>query len=111
MGVVICMVMAGNETTAKHLANAWWWAWRNPDERKKPFADTDRVGEWVEETLRYDTSTQMLARTATADVEVAGGRIPARGRVLLLVGSANPDPPVFPDPHRLDPDRHTAQLA
>jgi len=112
MGFLFLMVVAGNETTAKLLANAWWWAWHNPDERKKPFADAERVGDWVEETLRYDTSTQMLARTATADVEIACGRIPAGGRVLRLVGSANRDPGAFPDPDpdRYDLDRDTGNL-
>ena len=29
----------GNETTTKLLANAWYWAWRFPDQRAKAFAD------------------------------------------------------------------------
>ena len=63
------MVVAGNETTTKLLGNAWYWAWRNPDERAKPFADPGRrAGDWVEETLRYDTSSQMLARITTTDL-------------------------------------------
>lgn len=33
------------------------------------------IERWVEETLRFDTSTQMLARIAVNDVEVAGGCI------------------------------------
>ena len=39
MGFLFLMVVAGNETTTKLLGNAWYWAWRNPDERAKPFAD------------------------------------------------------------------------
>jgi cytochrome P450 len=104
------MVVAGNETTAKLLANAWYWAWRNPEQRARPFADPGRIGAWIEETLRYDPSSQMLARTATTDIDLHGGRIPAGGRVLLLVGSANRDPRVFPDPDRYDLDRDTADL-
>ncbi len=105
------MVVAGNETTTKLLANAWYWGWRNPDERAKPFADPGRIGDWVEETLRYDTSSQVLARTATEDIEVAGGVIPDGGRVLLLVGSANRDAEVFPDGDRYDLDRDTTAMA
>jgi hypothetical protein len=104
------MVVAGNETTAKLLANAWYWAWRNPDQRARPFADPTHIEAWIEETLRYDPSSQMLARTATADVELHGGRIAAGGRVLLLVGSANRDPRVFVDPDRYDLGRDTADL-
>ena len=105
------MVVAGNETTTKLLANAWYWAWRNPDERAKPFADPARVPDWVEETLRYDASSQVLARHTTADVELHGRRLPAGARVLLLVGAANRDPRAFhPDPDRYDLDRDTSAL-
>src|SRR5207253_531931 len=111
IGFLFLMVVAGNETTAKLLANAWYWGWRNPDERSKPFADPGRIPDWVEETLRFDTSSQMLARTVTAGVELHGGRIPAGGRVLLLAGSANRDPRAFFDPDRYNLDREADALA
>jgi len=103
------MVIAGNETTTKLLGNAFYWAWRNPGERAKPFADPARIGQWVEETLRYDASTQLLARTATQSVEMHHGEIPAGGRVVLLIGSANRDPRVFDRPEVYDLDRPTPQ--
>ncbi|MEY2590979.1 MAG: hypothetical protein QOJ67_2963, partial [Acidimicrobiaceae bacterium] len=105
------MVVAGNETTTKLLGNSWYWAWRNPGERAKPFAEPGRIEAWVEETLRYDTSSQMLARITTEPVELHGETIPAGERVLLLVGSANRDHRVFPDPERYDLDRDTSAIA
>ena len=105
------MVVAGNETTTKLLAHAWYWAWANPDERAKVFADPARIPDWVEETLRYDTSSQMLARVTTTDVTLHGTTIPAGDRVLLLAGSANRDPRQFPDPDRFDLDRDTTGIA
>lgn len=105
------MVVAGNETTTKLLGNAWYWAWRNPDERAKPFGDPGRIVEWVEETLRYDTSSQMLARVTTRDLELRGTTIPAGDRVLLLVGSANRDEDVFASPQTYDIGRDTTQIA
>ncbi|MGD0880066.1 MAG: cytochrome P450 [Acidimicrobiales bacterium] len=104
------MVVAGNETTTKLLGNAWYWGWRNPDERAKPFADADRVSDWVEETLRYDTSSQMLLRVTRQPVELHGTTVPEGERVLLLVGSANRDGSVFADPDRYDLDRDTSRL-
>ena len=104
------MVVAGNETTAKLLANAWYWAWRNPDQRAAVFENPGRIGHWIEETLRYDPSSQMVARTAAVDIELHGIRIPAGGRVLLLIGSANRDEAVFPDADRYDLDRDTTEL-
>ncbi len=111
IGFLFLIVVAGNETTTKLLANAWYWAWCNPDERAKPFADAARIPDWIEETLRYDTSTQMLARTAVEDFELHGGCIPAGGRVVLLLGSANRDARVFPSPDCYDLDRDTSASA
>ncbi|MEU8340160.1 cytochrome P450 [Spirillospora sp. NPDC048832] len=104
------MVVAGNETTTKLLANALYWGSRNPAQAAKPLADPARVDDWVEETLRYDTSSQMLARKVAKDVELHGRRVPAGDRVLLLVGSANRDPRAFPDADAYDLDRDTSQL-
>lgn len=109
-GFLFLMVVAGNETTTKLLGHAWYWAWRNPDQRAKVWADHSAIPRWIEETLRYDNSTQVLARTATTDVRLHGGAIRRGDRVLLLVGSANRDERVFPDPDRYDIDRDTANL-
>jgi hypothetical protein len=104
------MVVAGNETTTKLLGNAWYWAWRHPDQGSKPFADQMRVTDWVEETLRFDTSTQMLVRVARSELGIGGSTIAEGDRVLLLVGSANRDETVFPHPDRYDLDRDTSRM-
>jgi cytochrome P450 len=103
------MVVAGNETTTKLLAHAWYWAWKNPDQRVKAFADESRIPDWVEETLRYDTSSQLLARVTTCDVELHGQVVPRGDRVVLLAGSANRDERAFADPDRFDLDRDREQ--
>ena len=104
------MVVAGNETTTKLLGNAWYWGWRHPDQVAVPFAEPARVPDWIEETLRFDTSSQMLLRVTRQPVELHGITIPEGDRVLLLVGSANRDGSVFPDPDRYDLDRDTTKL-
>ncbi len=105
IGFLFLLVVAGNETTTKLLGNAWYWAWRNPAQRAKPFFDPARVPDWIEETLRYDTSSQILARTAMRDVTLHDVTIPAGERVILLPGSANRDPRVFADADTYDLDR------
>lgn len=97
IGFLFLMVVAGNETTTKLLGNALYWAWRNPDELATAFADPALVPAWIEETLRYDTSSQIIVRTATTDLEYHGRTVPAGARVLLLIGSANRDEEAFPD--------------
>jgi len=104
------MVVAGNETTTKLLSNAWYWGWRYPEQRTAVLADAARVPDWVEETLRFDTSTQMLVRLTLDDVPLHGRVIGAGARVLLLIGSANRDGDVFPDPDRYDLGRDTSKL-
>ena len=97
VGFMVLMVVAGNETTTKLLANALYWGWRNPDELAKVLADPEVVPQWTEETLRYDNSTQMVLRRVAGDVTYGEQVIPEGHRVLLLVGSANRDENVFDD--------------
>ncbi|MFY9589138.1 MAG: cytochrome P450 [Actinomycetota bacterium] len=110
MSFLFLMVVAGNETTAKLLANAWYWGRRNPSELAKPFGDPSWIGAWIEETLRYDGSSQAIARTVTKDVELHGRTLAAGDRVALLIGSANRDPRAFADPDRYDLERDTSVM-
>jgi cytochrome P450 len=110
LGFLFLMIIAGNETTTKLLGNAVYWLWRNPDQRRLVEADPDLIPRWVEETLRYDGSTQALARTVTGDVELHGQRMRDGDRVVLLVGSANRDERVFAEPDRYDLLRDTSAM-
>ncbi|MEU6582634.1 cytochrome P450 [Nocardia sp. NPDC046763] len=105
LGFMFLMVVAGNETTTKLLGNALYWAGCNPGEYAKVAAHPELVADWVDETLRYDASSQILARTAAEDLEYYGRTIPRGSKVLLLVGSANRDAAVFHDPDRYDIER------
>jgi cytochrome P450 len=110
IGFLFLMGVAGNETTTKLLANAVYWGWRNPAELAKPLRDPARIGDWVSETLRYDASTQIIARTVAENFTAHGEVVPAGSRLLLLIGSANRDAAAFPDPDRYDLDRDTSAL-
>ena len=103
------LVVAGNETTTKLLGNALYWAWRNPGTAPQVWADPTLIRGWIEETLRYDNSSQMVARRAATDIDTPYGRIPEGDRVLLLIGSANRDGDVFADPDRYDIRRDTSK--
>ncbi|WP_310963514.1 cytochrome P450 [Nocardioides terrisoli] len=110
------MVVAGNETTTKLLGNALFHLGSRPDQVRDVFADptagtAGMVVPWVEETLRHDTSSQMLARHLRADVSLHGRVAPRGAKVLLLVGSANRDERVFTDPNRYDVRRDRDELS
>jgi len=98
MAFLFLMVVAGNETTTKLLGNAMYWGARNPHQLAEVFADHARVPLWVEETLRYDTSSQILAREVAASIEFHGTTLNAGDTLLLVPGSAHRDERVFDDP-------------
>ncbi len=104
------MITAGNETTTKLLGNGLFWLWQNPAQRALVEADPSLVPLWVEETLRFDNSTQALMRITTEEVALRGVTIPANQYVLLLVGSANRDPEVFENPDAYDIQRDTTAM-
>ena len=107
------LIIAGNETTTKLLGNALYWLTRFPDEKAKIVTDPGLIPDAVEEILRYEGSTQLMARTLTRDVEMHGERMEGGTRVLLLLGSANRDERVWDDPDRFDitRDKSTQHLS
>jgi cytochrome P450 len=98
LGFMFLMVIAGNETTTKLLANAAFWGHKNPDQLTPIYSDLERVPLWVEETLRYDTSSQILARVVAGDLNLYDTTIPEGDVLLLLPGSAHRDERVFENP-------------
>lgn len=98
LGFLFLMVIAGNETTTKLLANAAFWGHRNPDQITPIYDDESRIPLWVEETLRYDTSSQILARLVTGDLTLYDTKIPDGDVLLLLPGSAHRDERAFENP-------------
>ena len=106
------MVVAGNETTTKLLGNALFHLSAHPRQRAQVLTGDPEslVGSWIEETLRHDTSSQMLARYVATDVELHGSTVPAGAKLIVLLGSANRDERVFTAPARFDIHRDKAEL-
>jgi cytochrome P450 len=103
------MIIAGNETTTKLLANAVHWLQQHPAARKELSEDPALIPDWVEETLRFDNSTQLMARTVSEDFDYQGHALRRGQKLLLLIGSANRDERVFPNPDVFDIHRDTSQ--
>jgi cytochrome P450 len=108
LGFCFLLLIAGNETTTKLLGNAIHWLAAFPDQRERVLQAPALVPAAVEETLRYDTSTQALARELTRDVELHGVTLPAGRKGLLLFGSANRDERRWERPDTFDVDRNPA---
>ncbi len=105
------MVVAGNETTTKLLGNAVYHLTDHPDQRDEVFTDGEAlVDRWIEETLRHDTSTQLLARHLVEDLTLHGVTAPKDSKLLFCLGAANHDERVFTDPDSFDVHRDEAEL-
>jgi cytochrome P450 len=115
MAFLFLMVVAGNETTTKLLGNALYHLSAHPAQRDEVLGNPAEPGtlvvSWIEETLRHDTSSQMLARHVVQDVELHGVTIPGDSKALVLLGSANRDERVFTDPTIYDIHRDKAELS
>jgi len=59
----------------------------------------------LEEVMRWLSPVQSAVRHATTDVELGGVRIRAGDTVSCMLGGANRDPSVFPDPDSFNIDR------
>ena len=108
LGFCFLLLIAGNETTTKLLGNAIYWLDAFPDQRAQLLADPSLIPAALEETLRFDTSTQALARVLTRDVELHGTTLPEGHKGLLLFGSANRDERRWDEPDRFDIGRNPA---
>lgn len=105
VGFCFLLIIAGNETTTKLIGNMLLALQRFPAERAKLLADPARIPDAIEEILRFDGSTQVIARTLTTAVTRHDVTMPAGDKVLLLIGSANHDETVFDRPDVFDIDR------
>jgi cytochrome P450 len=88
---VLLLLVAGNETTTHLIGNATNALLSHPSQLAQVSADPSLVPSWIEETLRWDSPVQFVSRRTTADVEIAGQRLPANTHVVAILGSANRD--------------------
>ena len=101
----LLLLIGGNETTTNLIANAVDALLANPSQVKQFAAAPSRVKGVIEETLRFDSPVQYVARVATQEVELRGQTIPKGGEVVAFLGSANRDERHFADPDRFDHER------
>jgi cholest-4-en-3-one 26-monooxygenase len=101
----LSLAQAGFETTHTLIAQGAVLLDQMPDLRGRLAGDPDAIAPTVEEMLRYITPVNLMARTATEDVELHDQTIREGQYVCLWYVAANRDPAVFADPHRFDIDR------
>lgn len=103
------LLFAGHETTTTLVSNAVRMLLENPASYAAITADTSKISGAIDEVLRVSGSIFAWRRTAVVDAEIGGVAIPQGSNVLLLMGSANRDPAVFPEPDTFDIERSNAR--
>lgn len=105
VSIVHQLLVGGNETTTKLLAEMARLLAEHPDHWRRIQKDPSAIPAVVEESLRIASPAQAMWRMATRDVEIGGVLIPSGGRVVVSFASANRDEDHFDSPNSFNPDR------
>jgi cytochrome P450 len=105
ISTVMLLFGAGFETTTNLIGNGLLALLDHPDEMQRLRADPSLMKTAVEELLRWDSPVQVDGRTVLEAVDAHGIAVPAGENFVTLLGAANRDPRVFPDPDRFDVGR------
>lgn len=100
--VVRSLLTAGVDTTVHGLAAALYAFATHPQEWQRLRARPELARVAFDEAVRWQSPVQTFFRTATTDVDIAGTRIPAGGKILMFLGAANRDADRWPHPDRFD---------
>jgi cytochrome P450 len=100
---------AGQETTVRLLGSAFQLIAERPDLQQLLRSDPDRIPNFIEEVLRFESPIKGDFRLARVPTSLAGVDIPAGTTVMLLNGAANRDPRKFERPAEFDADRRNAR--
>ena len=98
LGMCLLLLVAGHETTTNLIGNGFYNLLKHKGKFKELQADRSIMHTSVEEMLRFESPVQRMGRVAKEDVMLSGTKIPKGSMVAGVIGSANRDPDVFPEP-------------
>jgi cytochrome P450 len=103
------LLVAGNESSLRLLADIAWQLDRRPGELAKVREDPERAETIAEESVRMASPSAAVFRRVTRDTTLGGVPLPEGAQIVVSLLSANRDEAVFTGPDRFDPDRPPAQ--
>jgi cytochrome P450 len=103
---LILLASAGNDTTKQATTHSMMALVQNPAQRDWLMEDFEnRIGQAVEEFVRYSSPVLQFARFVTEDTEINGQPVSAGDKVGLFYCSANRDEAVFDEPGQFNLQR------
>jgi cytochrome P450 len=102
------LLTAGHETTVNLIGNGLFALLRHPEQLATLVAEPALIAGAIEEFLRYDSPVQMTSRFAYETMVLGEHTVQPGDVVLCVLGAANRDANVFPEPTRLDVRRANA---
>ena len=108
-GLAAFLFGAGQDTTNRLLCNGFKVLATRPDLQEELRGNPKRIGDFLEEVLRFDGSVKSAGRMCQKTTVLGGVEIKAGTTILMSHMAANRDPRRFADPHRFDMDRPKAK--
>jgi cytochrome P450 len=102
---VTLLFAAGHETTVNLIGNGIWSLLDNSSQWAAIRDDPALIPNAIEEILRFESPVQAVARTVAEPIEFRGIEFNKGELIVALIGAANRDPEIFPDPERMDVTR------
>jgi cytochrome P450 len=99
------ILVAGNETTRNLISNCLYTLATTPAFYERVRDDSNVIPALVEESLRFDSPVQVLARAVLADTDISGCPMQQGDRVVFGIASANRDESVHECPAEFRLDR------
>jgi cytochrome P450 len=98
----ILLLVAGHETTTNLIGNGYWTLDRHPQALQALRESPQLIEGAVEEMLRFESPVQRTIRYVNSPVTLGGQELRRGDAVAILIGAANRDPSVFPNPDEFD---------
>jgi cytochrome P450 len=99
------LLPAGIETTYRGSGNMIFALLTHPEQKAKLLNDWSLIGPAIEETLRWESPTQLTTRITTKETTLGGVAIPNESMVTFSLASANRDESIWNSPERFDMTR------
>ena len=103
------LFIAGQETTAKLIAQAVRVLAESPELQERLRGDRELIPNFIEETLRLHTPVKSAFRLAKRSTRIGDVPVPAGTTVMLAIAGANRDPRRFANPHEFQVERRNAR--